>query len=239
MRAKDFITELDPGFVNREIKKQNDPTKPKSQAVWKHKGTGATASVWEHFSDPNTVVKVVGGGDFEAKHTERDITLAFVHFCVDHGYQSKHFPIIHGMNIDDEEVLQIKIEKLIECSNEGLLRACAQMASNIRYNNTKNFNAYRNNLIKALKTNARIAQNNKADDIIAAIQLLNRAIPVYAKAHNIDAMWLDLHMGNWLLRSDGVIIAADPWYGESDSYDDGSWHNSYGDSDNDSGSRSF
>ena len=234
MLAQEFITELDSRFVNREIQK-GEEWKPVGKN--KYPVQGATASVWGHYSDPNTVVKVVGGGEYDVDPVSRNVTLAFVHFCVDYGYKSKHFPIIHGINVDDDEVLQIRIEKLIECSNDRLLSALSRLANCVRYNNRKDLPRYKNELATALKTNARIAKNNTLGGILEAIQLLHKAAPIYAKAHGLKEIWLDLHPGNWLLRPDGVIVAADPWFSEAtEEYSYGSDASYYSDSDRSEGS---
>ena len=219
------LDELDPGFVNDQIVKQRQPFK--HQQAWERKGRGATASVWEHYSDPHTVVKVVGGGEYESFRTEREVTLAFVHFLVDHGHQSKHFPIVHGINIDDDEVLQVRIEKLVPIPDMitgvlGMFKWRADSGKGMREVAAK--------LKKVLVRYPKFANNN-VDDIVAAVSLLNRAKSVYAQAHGLHEVTLDLHGGNWLARPDGTIVAADPWYDESsensgidmDGYDDSTY----------------
>jgi len=210
MRANEFLAELDPGFVNGEIRAQNAN---KSKAVWKHKGRGATASVWQHFDDPTTVVKVVGGGEYESFQHERGSTLAFVHFCVDHGWQSPHFPIIHGINVDDDEVLQVRIESLKELGDD-IAYSCSSLANDVKYQRSEqnikmSMDELQNSLMDKRK---RYRKQNSAQSILKAIQLLYRAIPVYAEAHGLPELRLDLHAGNWLARPNGVVVAADPWY---------------------------
>lgn len=232
--SPEITNELDPGFVNDEIVRQRQPFK--HQQAWERKGRGATASVWEHYSDPTTVVKVVGGGDYESFRTEREVTLAFVHFLVDHGYQSKHFPIILGMNADDSEVLQVRIEKLLPLPDTitgvlGMFKWRADSGKGMREVAAK--------LKKVLVRYPKFA-NNQAEDIVAAVSLLNRAKDVYAQAHGLGNVTLDLHGGNWLARPDGTIVAADPWYDES-SENSGIDMDGYGDSDGSAGwqERSF
>lgn len=204
------LDELDPGFVNDQIVKQRQPFK--HQQAWERKGRGATASVWQHYSDPHTVVKVVGGGDYESFRTEREVTLAFVHFLVDHGHQSKHFPIVHGINIDDHEVLQVRIEKLVPLPDP-----IASVLGGFRWNTDsgKHLRTVAAKLKTVLVHYPKLNAQNQVEDIVAAVSLLDRAKPVYAQAHGLNDVTLDLHSGNWLARPDGTIVAADPWYDET------------------------
>jgi hypothetical protein len=217
------LDELDPGFVNDEIVRQRQPFK--HQQAWERKGRGATASVWEHYSDPTTVVKVVGGGDYESFRTEREVTLAFVHFLVDHGHQSKHFPIVYGINIDDSEVLQVRIEKLVPIPD-----VIADVLGKFRWyaDSAKGLRVVAADLKKVLPRYPKYYAQNKVEDLVAAVSLLNRGKSVYAKAHGLGNVTLDLHAGNWLARPDGTIIAADPWYDESSENVE---YRGYGDSD--------
>ena len=225
MISKEFLTELDQYFVNDEIKKQrNGPKK-----IWKMKGQGVTASVWQRYDDPHTVVKVVGGGEYESFKHERGCTLAFVHFCVDHGWRSKHFPIVHGINIDDDEVLQVRIEKLVD-PNDWICDSCAALARGVRYNSPPKEMKYRyDNLAEGIYTDPKYRGKNTAQGILEAIQILNQAIPAYKHAHDLPQIILDLHGGNWLARQDGTIVAADPWFCET-TYGDRPGANSSGSS---------
>lgn len=213
--TQEIVTELKPDFVRNEIVRQRQAGG--HNQAWKFKGSGATASVWEHYSDPTTVVKVVGAGNFQSYETERNVTLAFVHFLVDHGHQSPHFPIVHGINIDDSEVLQVRMENLKEIDDmlgsSQLLTRLYRISEYIR--NGSDISQLTLDLWKDLMY-ADLIEKNSAESLVSAMQLLNRALPVYAKAHNLKDAGLDLHSGNWLLRADGTIVAVDPWYAESD-----------------------
>ena len=210
MRAKEFIIaeeiidELDTEYVNTTIEK--DPN-------WKHLGDGYTASVWQHLSEPDQVVKVVGGGGVNIRPgSNRGIyigTVAFVHFCVDHGYLSKHFPILHGINLDDNEVLQIRLEKLFPLDEE-VCYILSDFASTLKWSGSSVSSYDMARLTERLRL-ARILPKNKPTDIIAAIKLLIKAAPIYAEAHKLKQIKVDLHDGNWLQRADGTIVAADPW----------------------------
>lgn len=225
------LTELAPDYVNRQINRQLRPDTKKQ--VWEPMGTGATASVWQHYQEPDTVVKVVGGGDYEAQGGYRNITLAFIHFLVDHGHTSKHYPIVHGINIDDAEVLQIRMERLVPITNSYVSSALATLAKAV----TDQFAITRPKqiLYQELKASGLLYKNN-VNEITSAIRFLNKALPVYKDAHNISEGWLDLHGGNWLMRPNGVIVAADPWYSEADQVfsDEAGW--SYSDHANSWGS---
>ena len=199
------IDELAPHFVNKQV----------NQKEWTKKGSGATASVWEHFSDPNTVVKLVGGGSYNSGKHERALTLAFVHFCVDHGWRSKHLPVIHGINVDDNEVLQIRMEKLVPLPATVGFDGdeISWVLSDLPYKLTDK--QYLRQLDKEIQEDGYL-EDNKVEDLVAVVQLLKQAAPIYAKAHKVEGgIDIDLHSGNWLMRpSDGTIIAADPWYFE-------------------------
>lgn len=220
------LNELDPGYVQTQIVKQTQPGN--KQQAWKRQGVGATASVWQHYQDPSTVVKVVGGGDYEAKEGYRGITLAFVHFLVDHGHMSKHFPIIHGINVDDNEVLQVRMERLYNIDMIPRLGAkLASLSYAVRAGKAE-LNKRKVELQNGL-VRGRLANQNNPDDIASAVKLLIEALPIYANAHGLTEYHMDLHCGNWLRRNDGTLIAADPWYTDDDDNDYGYCAWSYSD----------
>lgn len=207
MRANEFINEqiideLDPGYVNQTI--GQDPN-------WSNLGSGYTASVWQHLSEPDQVVKVVGGGSEGITQGEhRGLytgTVALVHFLVDHGHLSTHFPIIHGINIDDNEVLQIRLEKLFPLEQE----ICNRLSDIVTSEKFGGVSAYEKVRLNLLIHDDGTRNKNDADSLVNAIKLLIKAAPIYAKAHKLDNIGVDLHGGNWLQRQDGTIVAADPW----------------------------
>jgi hypothetical protein len=209
------LTELAPDYVNQVIKQQSQG-KFKNLRAWDKLGQGATASVWQHYQEPDTVVKVVGGGDYEAQGGYRNITLAFIHFLVDHGHTSKHYPIVHGINIDDAEVLQIRMEKLLPISSGDVRSGLSRLANAVTGGAA--LTKSKIELLSAMKYSGiqGMKENNNVDEIVEAIKYLSKALPVYLEAHNINEGWIDLHGGNWLMRPNGTIIAADPWYSEAD-----------------------
>ena len=200
MRSTEFISELDNRFVNSQV----------DTSSWKQLGQGCTASVWQHINDPDTVVKLVGGGYDSVTQEEKSATIAFVKFCVDHGYESKHFPIIHGINVDDPEVIQIRLEGLLPF-NGDLGYALEMISPNL----IKGRKAYVvSSLTEALYyTSKAIQQNNTAESLVSAVEMLLRYVPVYSKIFKCRNLKVDLHAENWMRRSDGTIVAVDPWYG--------------------------
>jgi len=201
MKANEFITEyIDPKFVNSEIKKTD----------WQKVGAGATASVWHHLEDPNTVVKVIGGGRDRITKQFRNTAIAFVHFCVDHGHESPHFPIIHGINIDDEDIVQIRIERLVELPNLAVNRRLESVAETVDYYSVTRARDEIEVLDEAIAKYP-ILQNNSGIEIAKAVKLLSKYVESYTRKHKTVA-GLDLHYGNWLMRPNGIIVAADPWY---------------------------
>jgi hypothetical protein len=53
---------------------------------------------------------------------------------------------------------------------------------------------------------------NSVESIEKCIELLDNSIDTYKNKYKLPNLILDLHSGNWLQRSDGTIVAADPWY---------------------------
>jgi len=165
MRINEVITtdeDVDPRFVNSEIKK----------TAWQEVGQGATASVWQHMDEPTTVVKVVGGGEEEMTEETRNTAIAFVHFCVDHGHESSHFPIIHGINVDDEDVVQIRIERLSSLPGGTVGSMLADLADAVEYHGiTNRIIPYITRLDKCLQQHENLKLNS-AQDIAYAIAIL-------------------------------------------------------------------
>jgi hypothetical protein len=165
--------------------------------------------VWNHFSDPDTVVKVVGGGFGGSDKGVHKASLAFVHFCVDHGYKSKHFPVIHGIDVDAEEVLQIRIERLYPLNNDYLANVLWDVANSVKCEG--HGLGYESNRLEQVLLDSKLTGANTVSGILEATTFLYKAAQVYADAHNLTEIILDLHSENWLMRADGTIIAADPW----------------------------
>jgi len=207
MKINEIIAEDVPSaFINSEIKKDKQ---------WKKMGSGVTASVWRHMEDPTTVVKVVGGGMMNSRPSYRSGAIAFVHFCVDHGHESPHFPIIHGINVDDDDVVQIRLETLLPIVNYDIATGCANIASDVKEYGVKDYRCVdsMNSLDRLLHhENTQMRGHNSAASIAEACDILVKNAPHYAKAYKLEVLRLDLHFGNWMMRGDNTIVAADPWY---------------------------
>jgi len=211
MRASDFtneeqLTEIPSSFVNKVVDKTQ----------WGAPGTGhktppkgQTASVWQHMSDPTTVVKLVGGGAMKnLKDKHKQAAIAFVDFLVHHGKESQHLPIVHGINVDDPEVVQIKVEALKPFKGyryeqlAGSLADLADVPTSPRYQDLVNEH------LKGLG----LHKKNSAAGIVKCVMLLNKYAKEYSDKYNLDKFVLDLHEGNWMVTNDGVIVAVDPWF---------------------------
>ena len=187
-------------FINKTIQK--------TDSNWKPVGSGYTSSVWQHAADPTTVVKVVGGGTANPLfrndiHEHRAATLAFINFCVDHGKESKHFPIIHGINVDDEDVLQIRMEHLLPIPDNSEYDLCGTLGEIDEGYTTED------DLTEALEAEG-LSRYNSAADIIKSVDMLRYARQKYGKKYDIS-LTMDLHAGNWLMHDNGTIVAVDPW----------------------------
>jgi len=208
MKSTEFIQtdeDIAPAFVNQTISATNQ---------WQRKGKGETASVWQHINDPHTVVKVIGGGSSPLRQLDRDAAIAFYHFCVDHGHESPHFPRVVEINIDDPEVVQIRIEALrplpSEQVGESLEWLCETM---IDVRHVDNCEDDIDDLQIELKK-SKMSAKNSAINIALAMQILLQHAPSYERAHNVKELYMDLHSHNWMMRPDGTIVAADPWYAQ-------------------------
>ena len=201
-------------FVNKQIDKK----------VWSKKGSGATGSVWEHMDDPNTVVKVIGGGGYSTiNHGIRDGAIAFVHFCVDHGYRSKHFPIIHGINVDDPLIVQIRMEKLFPIGYTSVADELEALCEEVRYCKAYTVSIKEPDIQYAIRNldNALdlygLNKMNNGSGIAEATAMLQNFSGEYSGKHHGIKLVLDLHAGNWMQRADGTIVAMDPWFTPSPS----------------------
>ena len=200
MRATEFLTELAPKFVNKVIAGQPGWQGPTGK---KYPPRGLTASVWQHAADPNTVVKVVGGGNRMAMEKDKQATIAFVDFLVHHGNTSPHFPICYGINVEDPEVVQVRFEKLYPLPY-GIGSRLEQLAFA-----TKTDRAIRK-LDEDLIADG-ISEKNKAIDIAAAIKYIKSQARHYGRKYNCQ-LNNDLHAGNWMMTKDKVIVMSDPWF---------------------------
>ncbi len=198
-----------PGFVNGSVNKKE----------WKQLGKGMAGSVWAHISDPHTVVKIVGGGCDPVTPEEKQGAIAFVHFCVDHGTESIHFPIIHAINLDDSDIVQIRIERLKELPSYALAAQLSDLNGVLsgNYFNRKMVSVQKKikssmDKLDALIQKHGLAHINSAQSILNALLILEANGPHYAQGYGVDDFELDLHADNWMMRPDGTIIAVDPWY---------------------------
>ena len=196
------LYELSPDVVNKTIQKTG-AGKWVAPGGAKKVPKGATGSVWQHLDDPDKVVKVVGGGWHEAKKHTLDSTVAFVDFLVHNGYKSPHLPIVHGIDVG-KEVVQVRMETLQEL-NIKMGRELGNLSSDM-------FKPLSRNDFNNLLKQQGLSERNSYDSIVECIKLLNTARIAYGKKYGLRIS-LDLHGGNWLLRRDGTIVAADPWYG--------------------------
>ena len=195
------LYELHSKFVNSQVDKSQ----------WKRKGIGQTASVWQHMEDPDTVVKLVGGGkERYLKPGQKNSSIAFAHFCVDHGHESKHLPIILGLNVDDPQVVQIRIERLFSIPRQVgfALNNFAHRAKNIYVDPSDDVDRLNTILLEY-----KMRKNNDADDIRKMIKMLVMYAFEYSQRFDVPRnITVDLHEGNWMKRADGTIVAVDPWY---------------------------
>jgi hypothetical protein len=210
MKASEFtneeiLDEVPSAFVNKVV----DRNQWKSPTGSKEPPKGQTASIWQHMADPNTVVKVVGGGEMkEVKAKHRRAAVAFVEFLVQFGKTSPHLPVVHGINADDPEVVQIRMETLYPFDKKTgrelpyLLEQLADYPDN---------EYWRNDVQRELKK-VGLSEKNSAESLAACIILLRDNATKYAKKYKVKEFVLDLHEFNWMLSKDGVIVAADPWF---------------------------
>ena len=214
MKLIDLLLERAPTsyFVRKEIRKNSKD--------WKNVGQGASASVWKHALDPNVVIKVVGGGDYDlddlSKH-EIMCAMAFVDFCVHEGTNAhpsdkwrEHYPNILGINTDDEDVIQIRMESLKPIKSGPVLYDLSRLARMVSAG--EDFVAIE---YSCAVLGEYIARNKKNDfkNLYSAVLHLDQSRKKYGKEHNIK-LRMDLHQGNWLQTPGGVIVAVDPWFGK-------------------------
>jgi hypothetical protein len=213
MRAKEFIIEnieldeISPAVVNKTIQKTG-AGKWVAPGGGKRIPKGATSSVWQHLADPDKVVKVVGGGGDEAQKHHLDSTVAFVDFLVHNGYKSPHLPIIHGIDVGDD-VVQVRMERLYPINTD-----LGDLLEEMTYGPMAPWMIREyDGLVKRgiIDTN-----KNSIESIKKCIRLLDAARSEYKNKYKLPNLLLDLHTFNWLQRSDGTIVAADPWYSGDD-----------------------
>ena len=208
MKSTEFIQtdeDINAAFVNQTIS---------ATKQWKRKGKGYTASVWQHIDDPHTVVKVIGGGTQPLRPEDRAAAIAFYHFCVDHGNKSPHFPRVLEINTDDPEVVQLRIEALHPIRYETVKERLEWLADDMRERQSIERCS---DGIRSLDESLSIANmdgKNDGTSIAFAMEMLLEYAAAYEKAHNVKELFMDLHEDNWMMRPDGTIVAADPWYAE-------------------------
>jgi len=194
---------LYPAQVNKTIKKTGD-------GKWVAPGggkiipIGATGSVWQHLDDPDKVVKVVGGGRWRAEKHHLDSTVAFVDFLVHNGYKSPHFPIVHGIDVG-ADVVQVRVERLYPINRDVGWLLDEMSDGFIGPTKVREYD-------RLVKRGDIDPNKNSFESIKKCIKLLNDARSEYKNKYKLPNLILDLHSGNWLQRSDGTIVAADPWY---------------------------
>ena len=178
---------------------------------WALLGSGAQSTVWNDLMADNSdsVVKVSGGGTLG---TDQDTDLAFIHFLIDHGRTNKHLPIIIDINTDDVRVVQIKMEKLVKLP--GVIpKLLERLHDAVVYGTSTAVKAAAAILKKSPRFKEKLAAKNDVEDIIKTIELLNKNTRKYGKMYKSHDIVMDLHTANWLMRPDGTIVAADPWFG--------------------------
>jgi len=211
MRATEFIIEnieldeLSPAFVNKTIQ-QTGAGKWVSPGGGKIIPKGATGSVWQHLDDPDKVVKVVGGGRNAAKKHHLDSTVAFVDFLVHNGYKSPHLPIVHGIDVG-ADVVQVRMERLYPINTDLGYLLEDMVYRTITPRMTREYD-------RLVKRGVIDPNKNSIESIKKCIKLLDAARSEYKNKYNLPNLSIDLHSGNWLKRSDGTIVAADPWYSD-------------------------
>lgn len=201
------IEELSPTFVNQQAEKQK----------WQQVGRGLTSSVWSHFSDPDTIVKLVGGGRFNTEiftddsEQHRAATLAFVHCCVDHGKTNKHLPIILGINVDDNEVLQVRMEKLLPIPDNSETGALRRLLEDLQ--RAVNSQGWKEPTLQELQQALQdegLDRYQDAEELFNVVADLQEFCYHYGPLHHIN-LSLDLHSDNWMMHPNGTLIAVDPW----------------------------
>jgi hypothetical protein len=209
------LYEISPDEVNNTIQ-QTGAGKWVPPGGAKKVPKGATGSVWQHLDDPDKVVKVVGGGRNAAKKHHLDSTVAFVDFLVHNGYKSTHLPIVHGIDVGSD-VVQVRMERLYPINTKlgdllydmSYLVSTGWSLSDNRLTGKNNMTTRFNDLVKKGKIDP---NKNSVESIEKCIELLDNSIDTYKNKYKLPNLSLDLHSGNWLQRSDGTIVAADPWY---------------------------
>ncbi len=191
-----------------------------SDKNWKDIGSGASASVWINKLDPDVAFKVIGGGDYdlnELNKSEKMCALAFVDFCVHEGTAAHpadvwrdHYPNILGINTDDPDVLQIKMETLKSIRPEKVVYDLDYLSRAVQRGETiEDIIEDNEALVKFIKKN----KVNTMENLYKAVKHLIDSQGKYGKRHGIK-LKMDLHGGNWLQRADGTIVAVDPWFGK-------------------------
>lgn len=218
MRANEFIPEeivdeLAPKFVNKTIKKQGTWKSPTGK---KKPPRGLTASVWQHMAEPDTVVKVVGGGRRAMLPSDKAATIAFVNFLVDYGKSSPHFPICYGVQTDmsdPEEPVQVRLEKLLPLPLSGRIVGW-ELESIAEFPGSSDaIRDLQRALNGSIVNGVSLGEINNAQNIANAVRLLNKKAPYYQRKYKLQELFNDLHSDNWMLTPKGVVVMSDPWFG--------------------------
>lgn len=203
MKSHEFITDdkrPSPDFINSQVDKQQ----------WEKLGHGADVSVWQHIADPNTVVKIVGGGRAWDSSGGMGVIL-YAKFCIDNEDTNKHFLRVLDINDDDPKVCQIRVERLLPLPNNAIGDALQSLSEAIDYNLNQNTVREYAEEVELRLTKDGISKNNQVTDIIAAIIEVNNSRYDYAKQFKTNVPLLDLHDANWMMRPNGTIVISDPW----------------------------
>jgi hypothetical protein len=207
------LDKISPDVVNKTIQKSGDG-KWVAPGGAKKVPKGATGSVWQHLDDPDKVVKVVGGGRVAAEKHHLDSSVAFVDFLVHNGYKSTYLPIVYGIDVG-ADVVQVRMERLYPINTDlGDLLADMAYLVGAGWSLLDNRHSYniKKRFDKLVKKGIIDPNKNSIESIEKCLKLLDDSCDKYKNQYNLPDLSLDLHRGNWLQRSDGTIVAADPWF---------------------------
>jgi len=203
MRSHEFINEdkrPSPEFINRQVDTQQ----------WKKLGDGADVSVWAHIADPDTAVKIVGGG--RNSHDLGSGSILYAKFCVDNSDLNKHFLKVLDINNDDPMVCQIRVERLLPLPEENSLGdALHSLSDAIEYNLQQHIVVeYAEEVVSRLEADG-LARYNDVNEIVDAVKMLVDERYDYARRFRFGVPTIDLHEANWMMRPNGTIVISDPW----------------------------
>ena len=194
MRAKEFINEIRPSsaFINDIVDKK----------VWTNVGKGCDVSVWHNPSEPDTIVKITGGG-FTSGPDAGVGQIEFANFCLNNAKHNPHYPKVLAINNDDPDICQIKMERLVSLPNydlgDMLLDLANSMDGYMKQDEIEYLHQY---IFKELRR-LYMHRQNDIEDIIGALKFLDLNKPA--------DLTTDLHPNNWMMRPNGTIVISDPW----------------------------